>query len=117
MTPSKLSLFTAAFLSLTSSFALAQGTAPTAPQTPAKPAVMTPAAPAAMKAATPDKVAKKVNLNTATAEELDALPQIGEKRSEAIIKGRPYKATEELVSKNVLTQGTFDKIKDQVSVK
>ena len=59
----------------------------------------------------------KVNLNTATAEELDSLPGIGEKRSEAIIKGRPYKSVADLTTKTVLTPGVVDKIKGFVDVR
>ncbi len=86
---------------------------------PAKPAATAPA-PAAKPAAAPAAAAaapKLVNLNSATADQLDTIPNIGEKRSEAIIKGRPYTTTQELVTKKVLTQGIFDKIKDKVTVK
>jgi competence protein ComEA len=82
--------------------------AATAPAAAAKPAVAAPAAATAP---------KLVNLNSATADQLDTIPNIGEKRSEAIIKGRPYVATQDLVTKKVLTQGIFDKIKDKVTVK
>jgi DNA uptake protein ComE-like DNA-binding protein len=92
--------------------ALAQTTAPAA-----KPAATT-TAPAAKPAAKPKPaktaVTQKVNINTATAAELDALPQIGEKRSEAIIKNRPYKTPDELVSKKVLSKGIYDKIKGSI---
>lgn len=113
----------------TGSYALAQATqpstqpkpampaAPAAPAKPAAPAAAAPAAPAAATAKPATPMAKKVNINSATAEQLDALPQIGEKRSEAIIKGRPYKTTDELVTKKVLSQGIYDKIKDSISVK
>ena len=63
------------------------------------------------------QVTVKVNLNTASAEDLDTLPGIGDKRSAAIMAGRPYKAANELVTKKVLTQGVFDKIKGNVDVK
>ncbi len=58
-----------------------------------------------------------VNINRATADELDALPQIGKARSEAIIKARPYKSADELVTKKVLSQGVYDTIKDRISVR
>jgi DNA uptake protein ComE-like DNA-binding protein len=55
-----------------------------------------------------------VDINSASAEELDALPGIGKARAEAIIKGRPYKGKDELVQKNILPQGVYDKIKDKI---
>ena len=90
-------------------------TPPAATAPAAKPAAAAPAPAAKPAAAAP--AAKLVNLNAATAEQLDTIPNIGEKRSEAIIKGRPYKTTQELVTKKVLTQGIYDKIKDKVTVK
>jgi competence protein ComEA len=65
---------------------------------------------------TPLKTTGKVNINTASATELDALVGIGEARAAAIIAGRPYASTEELISKVKIAQSVYDKIKDQVSV-
>ena len=61
--------------------------------------------------------AEKLDLNTATEQELSALPGIGDVRSKAIIKGRPYKGKDELVDRKILTQSVYDKIKDQVIAK
>ncbi len=69
---------------------------------------------AAQKAPAP---AEKLDLNTATEQELSELPGIGEARSKAIIKGRPYKGKDELVERKILTQSVYNKIKDQVIAK
>jgi competence protein ComEA len=58
-----------------------------------------------------------LDINSATKKELSALPGIGDVRSDAIIKGRPYKGKDELVQKNIVPQATYDKIKDKVIAK
>ncbi|MGO4716486.1 ComEA family DNA-binding protein [Bradyrhizobium sp. 2TAF24] len=58
-----------------------------------------------------------LDINAATADELDALPGIGKAYSAAIIKGRPYKGKDELVQKNILPQKTYDGIKDKIIAK
>ena len=58
-----------------------------------------------------------VNINSATPAALDALPQIGEARTKAIVAGRPYKSTHELVDRKILPAGVYDVIKDKIAVK
>jgi competence protein ComEA len=55
-----------------------------------------------------------LDINSATADKLKALPGIGEAYSKRIIEGRPYKRKDELVQKKVIPQATYDKIKDEI---
>ncbi len=57
-----------------------------------------------------------VNINLATAEELDALPGIGATIATKIIQGRPYNTINELVSKKVVNKGVFEQIKGLISL-
>jgi competence protein ComEA len=58
----------------------------------------------------------KININQATAEELETLPGIGKLTAQKIIKNRPYQTIDELLTKKVISKSTFEKIKDLISL-
>jgi DNA uptake protein ComE-like DNA-binding protein len=58
-----------------------------------------------------------VDINSATAAELRALPGVTESDATKIIQGRPYQDKGQLVSKKVVSEPTYEKIKDRVVAK
>jgi competence protein ComEA len=89
--------------------ALQKATAPaaTAVKTQAKAAATT-----AVKLAT----GQKININKATKEQLEALPEVGPVKAQAIIDGRPYKKIDDVMKIKGIKEGTFGKIKDVITV-
>jgi len=58
--------------------------------------------------------AEVLDINSATKPQLEALKGIGPKYAEAIIKGRPFKGKDELLSKKIVPESTYAGIKDLV---
>jgi competence protein ComEA len=61
-------------------------------------------------------VSGKININTASASELDTLWGIGEARAKGIIDNRPYSSIDELLSKKIIPSNVFESIKDEITV-
>ena len=106
-------LSVAALLALSAAPALAQTAAPAQPTAPAMTAPAKPATPVATA-----PIAKKINLNTASATELDTLPQIGPARAKAIVDARaksPFKNWDDFVARKVVPANVEAAIKDKIT--
>jgi len=100
---------------------LAQPATTTTPSVTSPSSNMAPAVTAPPKASTSDArgtaVAPKtdtVDINNATAAELKMLPGVSDSDATKIIQGRPYGDKSQLVSKKVVSEPTYEKIKDHV---
>jgi competence protein ComEA len=59
----------------------------------------------------------KININTATQEELESLPGIGPVKAQAIIDGRPYRRVDEVMNVKGIKEGIFEDIRDRITVR
>ncbi len=62
------------------------------------------------------EISTKININTASASELDSLWGIGTVRAQDIIDSRPYQSVEELKTKKIIPSNVYERIKDEISV-
>ncbi len=66
------------------------------------------------KAKTATPAAEKLDINSATKDQLQALPGIGDAYSQKIIDNRPYRTKRDLLTKKVIPQATYEKIKEMI---
>lgn len=114
----KLKRITSAILGLTASTLLsilpaAMAQSPTPKPTPDQTATKGPATGKTKGAAT----SKMVDINSASADDLKALPGIGDAYSQKIIAGRPYANKTQLKSKGIVPAATYDKISGMIIAK
>ncbi|HZT51404.1 MAG TPA: helix-hairpin-helix domain-containing protein [Stellaceae bacterium] len=96
--------------------ALAQTSSPTVPgsRTPSTmPSAPSPSG-ASRGATTGATQGAPIDINSASAQELDALPGIGPARAQAIVANRPYRSKDELAQRKILPQNVYNQIKDRI---
>jgi len=60
--------------------------------------------------------AVRIDVNTATADQLAAIKGLDRPAAEAIVKGRPYKSLDDLTKNRVLGETVFAQVKDRLTV-
>ncbi len=109
---------------LLSAFSLSQAQTPAKSNPSSKPSAAKTTAPSAStqtstasKATAAQKStsdADKVDINTATVDQLKTLPGVGDAYAAKIVAGRPYTAKNQLSTKGVIPGATYEKIKEQI---
>lgn len=83
------------------------------PRSPGSPAVSAPSATAKPPASTTPG-SQLVDINSASAEELDKLPGVGPARAKAIIANRPYNGKDDLTQRKIIPPNVYNQIKDKI---
>jgi DNA uptake protein ComE-like DNA-binding protein len=89
---------------------------PASPSAPESPSAMPDQAANGSSSATPKPPSNLVDINKATPSELSVTLELPKEDAEKLVKNRPYKTKEELVTKAGIAKTTVDKIKDKVTI-
>ena len=85
---------------------------PAAAQTASPP--KSPSSPAEAAPTTTEHTGGLVDINSASAEELDKLPGVGPARAQAIISHRPYHGKDDLTHRKIIPENVYNEIKDKI---
>lgn len=58
-----------------------------------------------------------VNVNSASKEQLEALPGLSARQCDKVIDGRPYRSEHDLVTRGIISQGEYDRIADRLTTR
>jgi competence protein ComEA len=60
---------------------------------------------------------RRLNLNSASKDQLLELPGMSDSEADRVIAGRPYGSSDELISRRIISKAEYDKISDRVEAK
>jgi competence protein ComEA len=90
---------------------VAQTTSP--PKSPSSPATTAPS-PTEKATGKSEQAGGLIDINSASAEELDKLPGVGPARAKAIIEHRPYHGKDDLTNRKIIPENVYNEIKDKI---
>jgi DNA uptake protein ComE-like DNA-binding protein len=102
-----------AAIALSTLLALPAAAQLTSPKSPSSATANAPSATAKPPASTAPG-SQLLDINSASAEELDKLPGVGPARAKAIIANRPYNGKDDLTQRKIIPPNVYNQIKDKI---